>query len=203
MSMRIDLPVAEEKVRGLNTGDILELSGTVVTARDVAHKYMYNSMIRKKPEGDDLVLFDKLKSLLAGSFIYHCGPVMKSENGTWQCVAAGPTTSIREEPYEADVLKLFGAAGVIGKGGMGEKTLSALQETGGVYLHAVGGAAAVAAERITDVREVLRIDFGMPEAMWVLELNRFPVIVTMDSHGSSIHKDVMERSTQRFTKLMS
>jgi len=116
-------------------------------------------------------------------------------------VAAGPTTSIREEPYQADIIKTFGLRGVIGKGGMADKTLAACQEFGCVYLHAVGGAAQVLAECIRKVSAVYLMEkFGAPEAIWELEIEKFPVVVTMDSHGRSLHKEVLSSSQAELAK---
>jgi fumarate hydratase, class I len=134
---------------------------------------------------------------LRGGVLYHCGPVVAKQGEGWTVTAAGPTTSIREEPYQADVLRRYGVRAVMGKGGMGAKTLEALKETGAVYLNAIGGAAQFYARRITRVDGVSLMEFGTPEAMWHLELEDFPAIVTMDSHGNSLHKDVeMESGRQ-------
>ncbi|MCL6593779.1 MAG: fumarate hydratase C-terminal domain-containing protein, partial [Alicyclobacillus sp.] len=140
---------------------------------------------------------------LRGGVIYHCGPVMlKDEQGQWQVKAAGPTTSSREEPYQADILEKFGVRAVIGKGGMGAKTLAGLQKTGAVYLNAIGGAAQYYARCIQRVNGVDFLEqFGIPEAMWHLEVAGFPAIVTMDAHGNSLHKDVEEHSLVKLEDL--
>jgi fumarate hydratase class I len=139
---------------------------------------------------------------LRGGVLYHCGPVVaKTADGGWKVTAAGPTTSIREEPYQADVLRRYGVRAVIGKGGMGAKTLDALKETGAVYLNGIGGAAQFYARRITRVDGVSLMEFGTPEAMWHLELDEFPAIVTMDSHGNSLHKDVETESGKQLELL--
>jgi fumarate hydratase class I len=136
--------------------------------------------------------------------IYHCGPVVaENEDGSYDFVAAGPTTSIREEPYQADVIGRYGLRGVIGKGGMGPKTLEGLAQHGAVYLHAVGGAAQVLARAIPRVEKVFMLpEFGVPEALWVIEVERFPVMVTMDSHGGSLHAEVEERSQAKLRELL-
>jgi fumarate hydratase class I len=156
----------------------------VYTGRDAVHKYLHEG--GELPEGVNL----------EGSIIYHCGPVVvKDDAGDWQVTAAGPTTSIREEPYQADIMKKFGVRGVIGKGGMGPKTLAGCAENGNVYLHAIGGAAQVLAEHITQVRNVYFLEeFGSPEAIWELKVDKFPVVVTMDSHGRSLHAEVAKAS---------
>ncbi|GAB2722837.1 fumarate hydratase [Paenibacillus thermoaerophilus] len=169
-------PITEEQIRSLRVGDVVILNGPMFTGRDALHKYL---MDHDSPVD------------LNGHVIYHCGPVMlKDENGEWHVKAAGPTTSIREEPYQGDILKKFGIRAVVGKGGMGAKTLKALSEHGAVYLNAIGGAAQYYAECIKKVNGVDFLEFGIPEAMWHLEVEGFAAIVTMDSHGNSLHADV-------------
>ena len=131
---------------------------------------------------------------ICGAVLYHCGPVMLKQGDTWTVKAAGPTTSIREEPYQADILRNYGVRAVIGKGGMGAKTLAALKECGAVYLNGIGGAAQYYARSLKRVLGVHLLDFGIPEAMWHLEAENFVAIVTMDAHGNSLHADV-EKST--------
>jgi fumarate hydratase, class I len=131
---------------------------------------------------------------LGGSVLYHCGPVVLKEGAGWKVTAAGPTTSIREEPYQAEILKRYGVRAVMGKGGMGGRTLAGLKESGAVYLNAIGGAAQFYARCIERVTGVSLMEFGTPEAMWHLEVRDFPAIVTMDSHGNSLHKEVEEES---------
>ena len=180
----ITCPVDEASIRSLKMGDDVSLNGVVYTGRDVVHKYLH--------EGGELPAGVNLE----GSIIYHCGPVvLKDEAGKWKVLAAGPTTSIREEPYQGDIIKKFGIRGVIGKGGMGDKTLAACQEFGSVYFHAIGGAAQVLAECIVKVRNVYLLEeFGSPEAIWEFEVANFPAVVTMDSHGHSLHRDVFKAS---------
>ncbi len=178
----------------------------MVTGRDAAHKWMVETFIKKtrEPKGDDLQVYEELKKLLNGGVIYHCGPVVsRDENGEYRFVAAGPTTSIREEPYQADVMKHFNVKGVIGKGGMGPKTLKGCQETPGVYLHAIGGAAPHIAQSVKRVLGVFKLEFGVPEAMWVIEVENFPVVVTMDSHGGSQHAVVDEASRKVLEDLLA
>ena len=180
----LSLPFTEEKIRALKVGDAVEITGRVFTGRDAVHKFLHDGGALP-PEVD-----------LKDGILYHCGPVViKDERGEWKVVAAGPTTSFREEPYQADVIRTLGLRGVIGKGGMGDKTLAACQEFGCVYLHAVGGAAQVLAECIREVRGVyLMEEFGAPEAIWELEIEKFPVVVTMDAHGRSLHKEILASS---------
>jgi fumarate hydratase class I len=160
----------------LKVGDVVLINGPLVTGRDAAHHYL---MHHDSP-------YD-----LRGAILYHCGPVMLKEGNTWRTNAAGPTTSIREEPYEADIIKRFGLRAVMGKGGMGTKTLAALKESGAVYLHAIGGAAQFYARCLPKVNAVYLLEeLGVPEAMWVFEARDFPAIVTMDAHGNSLHEEV-------------
>jgi len=181
---KLTFPFTEDKIRALKVGDEVLISGVVFTGRDAVHKYLH--------EGGQLPPEVKLRD----GILYHCGPVvLKQDDGTWKATAAGPTTSIREEPYQAQIIKDFGIRGVIGKGGMGDKTLAACKENGCVYLHAIGGAAQVLAERIKKVRNVYMMEkFGAPEAIWEFEVEDFPAVVTIDAHGNSLHKDVFERS---------
>ena len=190
--IQLEAPFTEEKIRALHLGDEVEITGIIFTGRDAAHKYLHEG--GKLEEGMDL--HDKI--------LYHCGPVViKDEQGNWKVVAAGPTTSIREEPYQGDIIKQFGLRAVIGKGGMGEKTLAACKEFGCVYFHAIGAAAQVLASNIKKVKDVHFMEkFGSPEAMWELEVVKFPVVVTMDSHGRSLHKEVLENSTKVFNQLV-
>ena len=191
----IKIPISDETIRELKVGDPVLLSGVMVTGRDAAHKWMIKSFIRqtREPQGDDLQVYEELKGLLNGSVIYHCGPVVSGlDTKEYKFVAAGPTTSIREEPYQAEVMKHFNLKGVIGKGGMGAKTLKGCEETPGVYFHAIGGAASFIAQSVQRVLGVYKLEFGVPEAMWVIEVKDFPVVVTMDSHSGSQHATIQD-----------
>ncbi len=181
----LTFPFTEAQVRALKVGEEVLISGVVFTGRDAVHKYLH--------EGGALPPGVSLRD----GIIYHCGPVMmKQPDGSYQCTAAGPTTSIREEPYQWQIIRDFGVRGVIGKGGMGEKTLAACKEHGCVYLHAIGGAAQVLAECVKRVRNVyFAEEFGSPEAIWELEIENFPAVVTIDAHGNSLHKEVMAASS--------
>jgi fumarate hydratase, class I len=182
----LQTPITEEQIRQLRVGDVVVINGLMHTGRDALHKYLMDH--------DCAVDLD-------GGVIYHCGPVMmKDEQGEWHVKAAGPTTSIREEPYQGDIIKKFGIRAVIGKGGMGPKTLAALQEHGGVYLNAIGGAAQYYAECIKKVEGVDYMEFGIPEAMWHLQVKGFAAIVTMDSHGNSLHADVEKNSLEKLAQ---
>lgn len=181
---KLTFPFTEEKIRALKVGDEVLISGVIHTGRDAVHKYLH--------EGGQLPPGVSLRD----GILYHCGPVvMKQEDGSWKATAAGPTTSIREEPYQWQVIRDFGLRGVIGKGGMGDRTLAACKEHGCVYLHAIGGAAQVLAERIKQVRNVYMMEkFGAPEAIWEFEVEDFPAVVTIDAHGNSLHADVFAKS---------
>jgi len=183
-------PLEESAVRSLKVGDEVTISGRLFTGRDAVHKYLH--------EGGKLPAGVNLKD----GILYHCGPVViKDEQGNWRCVAAGPTTSIREEPYQGQIIRDFGLRGVIGKGGMAEKTLEACKAHGCVYLHAIGGAAQVLAECIKRVSNVyLMEEFGAPEAIWEFEVAGFPAVVTMDAHGNSLHKEVFAASQAELAK---
>lgn len=185
--MLLEAPFTEDKIRALKVGQLVEISGLVFTGRDAVHKYLHDG---GKPPVD-----------LRDSIIYHCGPVVVKERGKWVVKAAGPTTSIREEPYQGPLMEQYGIRGVIGKGGMGPKTLEYCQKVGAVYLHAIGGAAQVLAERITAVEGVHLMEFGSPEAIWELRVEKFPAVVTMDSHGGSLHAEVLAASEAALKKL--
>ena len=182
----LQAPITEEQIRSLKVGDLVLISGRAYTGRDAVHHHLMSH----EPPVD-----------LHGSVIYHCGPVVAKDGDGWRVTAAGPTTSIREEPYQGDIIKRYGVRAVIGKGGMGAKTLAALKESGAVYLNAIGGAAQFYARTITSVDGVSLLDFGTPEAMWHLTVKDFPAIVTMDSHGNSLHKDVETSSAKELAAI--
>ncbi len=188
----LTLPVDEATIRELTVGDFVELTGRMITGRDAAHKWLIEEHRAEVAE------------YLRGTVIYHCGPVVaKDDDGGWRFVAAGPTTSIREEPYQADVIGRYGLRGVIGKGGMGPRTLDGLGRHGAVYLHAIGGAAQVLARAVTRVERVFMLEeFGVPEALWVIHVERFPVVVSMDSHGGSLHDEVESASKAKLAELI-
>jgi fumarate hydratase, class I len=182
----LQTPLTDEQVRSLKVGDVVLISGRAYTGRDAVHHHL----MKHDPPVD-----------LRGSVIYHCGPVVAKEGDGWRVTAAGPTTSIREEPYQADVIGRYGVRAVIGKGGMGAKTLAALKEHGAVYLNAIGGAAQFYARTIEKVDGVSLMEFGTPEAMWHLSVKDFPAIVTMDAHGNSLHKEVEQASARELGAL--
>jgi fumarate hydratase class I len=183
----IEAPIDEATIRSLRVGDVVMVSGRAYTGRDAVHHHLSSHA----PPVD-----------LSGGVIYHCGPVVaKQPDGGWTVTAAGPTTSIREEPYQAEIIGKYGVRAVIGKGGMGGKTLAGLKQHGAVYLNAIGGAAQFYAKCIERVDGVSLLEFGTPEAMWHLQLKEFPAIVTMDAHGNSLHKDLEQESAGKLAEL--
>ncbi|HKE25526.1 MAG TPA: FumA C-terminus/TtdB family hydratase beta subunit [Bryobacteraceae bacterium] len=181
-------PLTEAQVRALRVGDVVLISGEMYTGRDNVHAYLM-----KNPPPVDL----------NGAALYHCGPVMLQDGAEWKVKAAGPTTSIREEPYQADVIRRYGVRAVIGKGGMGAKTLAALKECGAVYLNGIGGAAQYYARTVEKVLGVSLMEFGIPEAMWHIRVKGFAAIVTMDAHGNSLHADVEKSTGEKLEELQN
>lgn len=185
----LSLPLSEADVRAQRIGDAVQLTGRLFTARDAVHRY--------------LAMGGRVDCNLEGAVIYHCGPVMVRQDGRWQVWAAGPTTSSREEHYMGDLIRKYRFRAVIGKGGMGESTLAAMAEVGCMYLHAVGGAAQVLAANIDEVEAVYGYEqFGAPEAVWQLQVRGFPAVVTMDSHGQSLHDSVAAASRNALNRLL-
>jgi fumarate hydratase class I len=177
--VRLQTPLTDSDVRKLNVGDVVLLDGVVFTGRDAVHKYLH--------DGGEL-------DVIKNGVIYHCGPVVLKDGGQYRVLAAGPTTSIREEPYQADIIKRFGVKAVIGKGGMGPKTQKACQEHGCVYLHGIGGAAQIYAQCVQRVLSVRLEQFGSPEAVWELEVKNFPAVVAIDAHGNNLQQVVTDNS---------
>jgi fumarate hydratase, class I len=182
----LQAPISSAQIQALKVGDVVLISGRIFTGRDAVHAHL----MKHEPPVD-----------LRGSVIYHCGPVVVKEGDRWRITAAGPTTSIREEPYQADIIRRYGVRAVIGKGGMGAKTLAALEEAGAVYLNAIGGAAQFYARTIERVEGVSLMEFGTPEAMWHLVVTDFPAIVTMDAHGNSLHKEIEAASAKELAEI--
>jgi len=190
---KLKTPISEEEIRKLRVGDIVYISGIIVSARDKAHM---------KALKEDLP--EELKKYLKDGVVYHVGPVVKKINDKLIPVSAGPTTSIRMEPVEHEFIKRFKVRVVVGKGGMGDKTLSALKEFGAVYAHWPGGCGALAVNAIKNVKKVFFLEeLGVPDAFWVLEVENFgPLLITMDSHGGSIHKEVSEKVERNFQQIL-
>lgn len=187
------VPLTHEEALSLSVGDAILIQGVIVTGRDRLHRYM----VGEKPP-QQLIPWD-----LKGTILYHCGPIVEKTRGGFRCVAAGPTTSMRVERYAAQIIADYGLRGIMGKGGMGAGTLHALREHGCVYFQAVGGAAVYLADRVKKVVGVWKLEeFGMTEAMWILEVNDFPAIVTMDAHGRSLHDEIERKSRAVFERLL-
>lgn len=184
MDKFLHTPLTDGDVRALHVGDTIHLSGMMFTARDEAHRLM----LKRYVNGEEIP-FDPSKMAM-----FHCGPVVKKEDAGWRVISAGPTTSIRMELFEGQFLTAFGTKMVIGKGGMGDKTLVALRKVGAVYAHYPGGVGALAAQAITRVTDVYWLDeLGIPEAVWILDIELFgPLTITMDSYGKSMYRDLEE-----------
>ena len=187
--MELRYPFTEEQIKELNAGDSVRISGTVYTGRDRLHKFL--------AEGGQSPVD------LHDAAIYHCGPVVVEDNGGWKVKSAGPTTSIREEPYMADIIAKHGVRVVIGKGGMGISTLDACSRYGCVYLQAAGGAAALLARGIRAVEDVWFLDeFGATEAMWKLDVEALDLVVGMDSKGCNLYEEVRSSSERKLEELI-
>jgi len=189
----VRVPMSDEDVLALKAGDVVTISGIIVTGRDRIHQYLFDRRASNKD-----IPFD-----LSGKILYHCGPVVKKLDGEYRVIAAGPTTSMRVEMFEALILREYRIRGVMGKGGMGERTMQALKENCCVYFHTIGGAAVYLADRIEKTLGVWKADeFGPTEAMWLFEVKNFPAIVTMDSYGNNIHRDIENMSLNKFAELI-
>jgi len=190
--LRLKTPLSEGDIRGLKVGDTVYITGTIITARDQAHKRALEFLMEGK----------KLPINLEGFAVFHCGPIVKKEHGTWRIIAAGPTTSTRMESYEAELIKALGIRVVIGKGGMGQKTTEAMKDFGAVYGAFTGGTAVLAAKLIKMVKGVEWLDLGMAEALWVLEVENFgPLIVAIDSHGNNLYSKIIEQAEKNKDKI--
>jgi tartrate/fumarate subfamily iron-sulfur-dependent hydro-lyase beta chain len=183
----LTIPLSDEAVRDLKVGDSVALNGLLLTGRDMVHKWLVDTFIRKTrpPQGDDAAVYAAIRPWLDGGVIYHCGPVVAGlDTKNYRFVAAGPTTSIREEPYQGEVMRHFNLRGVIGKGGMGPRTLAACREVPGVYLHAIGGAASLIAQTVRRVVGVFKLEFGVPEAIWVIEVESQHAAIAQKSQAA-------------------
>lgn len=187
-------PIDEAQVLALRAGDMVSISGVILTARDAAHKWMVERLIEGRPEPEDLPVYEELKRVLAGGVVFHCGPIVRRVGARWEFVSAGPTTSARTELYEHRVIEHFGVRMVVGKGGMGPRTLEALQKFKAVYVHGIGGAGALTAQAVKEVLAVYKAEFGLPEALWKIRVEKLTGVVTMDSYGQSLHRAVEEAS---------
>ncbi len=193
MEYKFKTPLSESDARTLRINDIVYLTGTIYTARDQAHKRILEIISR-----GDILPID-----FRGMAIYHCGPIVKKINDEWIVVAAGPTTSTRMELYEYDVIRTLGVRMVIGKGGMGLRTAEACKAYGAVYAEFTGGAAVLAAQSIRRVKGVEWLDLGVPEALWILEVENFgPLTVVIDSYGANIHENVNKKAYEKMSSIL-
>lgn len=189
---KLKTPISETQIRSLRVNDTMYLSGTVVTARDQAHRRALE-LAHKNIQ---------LPIDLEGLAVFHCGPVVRKENDKWVIVSAGPTTSTRMEPVESEFIRRFKPRVIIGKGGMGNETSVAMAQFGAVYAAFTGGAAVLAANAVKQVVDVVWLDLGIPEAMWVLEVEEFgPTIVAIDSLGSNLFGDVASKADANRAKV--
>lgn len=203
--IELTIPISAEQIMELHAGDAVAISGIATTGRDTAHKYLVERLIegpRPLPPEDER-LFQELKTILTGGAIYHSGPIVRNEGGRWSFVSAGPTTSIRDEIYEDKVITAFGLRVVIGKGGMGPRTLAACREHKAVYVHGIGGAGVTNARAVVEVLDVFKKEeFGLPEAFWKIRFDHFPGIVSMDAHGVSLHEKLGKAFDARLENLL-
>jgi len=205
MIKTLHTPISDEDILSLHVGDMVEITGIGITARDTAHKYMVEVLINKKVNltEEDIRIYNDLKATLRGGFIYHSGPIVRRDGEKWRFLASGPTTSIRIEAYQPRVIEEFGVKVIIGKGGMGELTLEACKRHRAVYLHGVGGAGVLNAEAVVEVMDVFKKDeFGLPEAIWKIRVEKFTGIVTMDAHGNNLYRDIQKKTEEVFQDLL-
>ncbi len=202
MKIKLNVPIKEDEIKNIKIGDTVSITGNILTARDKAHKYIYDKLIDGIPVREDAELLSFLENHLHDGIIYHCGPIIKQENNVYTVTSAGPTTSMREEFYMPYIIRHFGLKAVIGKGGMGEATLKAMKKYNCVYLHVVGGSAVKTAQWIKKVVDVKKKDFGTPEAMWLLYVKNFTAYVTMDSYGNSLHDKVKLKSKEIYNSFI-
>jgi tartrate/fumarate subfamily iron-sulfur-dependent hydro-lyase beta chain len=189
----LNLPLTKQNIFLLKAGDMVLINGTLITGRDRVHKYLFNKRPSKK----------ELPINIEGTILYHCGPIVRKTKKGFELIAGGPTTSMRVEMYEHQIISGYGLGGIMGKGGMGKQTLNALKKNGSVYFHTIGGAAVYLADRVKRVVDVWKLEeFGATEAMWVLEVEEFPAIVTMDAHGGSLHEEIENKSFKEFKRLL-
>ena len=203
--IELTIPISEEQILSLHAGDAVAISGIGTTGRDAAHKYLVETLIEgKKPLApEDQRLFDELKAIYRGGAIYHSGPIVRNTDGRWSIVSSGPTTSIRDEIFQDKVIAAFGLRVVIGKGGMGPRTLAACKAHKAVYVHGLGGAGVTNARAMVEVLDVFKKEeFGLPEAFWKVRFEKFPGIVTMDAHGRSLHAELEKSFDERLAALL-
>ena len=203
--IELNIPISEEQILSLHAGDAVAISGIATTGRDAAHKYMVDHLIEgpRPLSAEDQRLFEELKTIYRGGAIYHSGPIVRNVDGRWSIVSSGPTTSIRDEIFEDKVIAAFGLRVVIGKGGMGPRTLAACKTHKAVYVHGLGGAGVTNARAMVEVLDVFKKEeFGLPEAFWKIRFDHFPGIVTMDAHGRSLHEELGKTFDNRLAALL-
>jgi tartrate/fumarate subfamily iron-sulfur-dependent hydro-lyase beta chain len=189
----LTLPLTRKDALSLRVGDMVLINGRIVTGRDKLHRFLSTAKPPKK----------QIPFNLDGTIIYHCGPIVKWTDEGFEVIASGPTTSMRVEMYADRIISEYRIRGIMGKGGMGSRTMSALKKNGCVYFNTIGGAAVYLASRVRKVVDVWKLDeFGMTEAMWVLDVENFPAIVTMDAHGRSLHEELQANSCRELKKLI-
>ncbi len=187
--IQVITPLNKEAVHNLHIGDIVAINGRIFTGRDRFHQHVFEGNALPFP--------------MEGEILYHCGPIILTHPGRREVIAAGPTTSSRAEPYAWKIIETLGLRAIMGKGGMGAKTVDACKKCGCVYLHAIGGAAQVLADHITTVKSVhFEEEFGSPEAMWEFEVEQFPAVVTIDARGNSLHEEVERTSRKKLGKIL-
>jgi fumarate hydratase subunit beta len=191
---KLTTPIKEGDVRKLRIGDVVYVTGVIYTARDEAHQRLmeYAEKGEKPPVNLD------------GAVIYHVGPIVRKKDGGWEVVAAGPTTSTRMNKITPKVLEKYPIRMIIGKGGMSREVAEAMRKHGVVYCHYTGGAAVLAAKNIKRVLGVEWLDLGIPEALWIFEVENFgPLTVTMDANGNSIYENLSQQQRRNLEKLIS
>jgi fumarate hydratase subunit beta len=187
-------PISEDDIRKLRVNDVIYITGTIFTARDEAHE----RALEYKKKGKTLPINPE------GLAVFHCGPIVRRTDERWELVAAGPTTSTRMEMFQDRFIEAFKVRVVIGKGGMGPRTTIAMKQFGAVYGAFTGGAAVLAAKSVQRIKDVAWFDLGMPEAMWIMEVDRFgPLIVAIDSTGTNLYDRINAIVEQNRKKVYS
>ena len=192
----LSYPFSEKSIRALRAGDAVSITGRIYTGRDKFHKFFADG--------------GKLPVDFRDGALYHCGPVVVEDSHPssiiphpYRVVAAGPTTSVRENPYEPDFIAKTGVRIIIGKGGMDARTLAAMKKHGCVYVQAVGGGGAIYADAVKKVAGVSMLrEFGAAEAVWHLDVVDFRGVVAMDAHGNSLFDTVCQTSEAKLASLI-
>ena len=192
-TLKFKTPISEAEIRKVKVGDIIYISGTAITARDEAHIRAIEYLEKGK----------KLPVEFKEGVVYHCGPLMRTKDGGWEVLAAGPTTSMRMDSLEATFIEKLRPSVLIGKGGMGKKTAEAAKNFGVIYCDFTGGAAVLAAKAVEKVEGVEWLDLGMPEALWIFKIHEFgPLVVTIDCTGKNLHDDLTQEIEAKKAKIL-